>query len=115
MDTAYRKLNLEFKNSLFLLTQIISVNSRQIIVDGGMKSISVDQAAPVFRDYPGVPLKLTEEHTSMPNPGGLKIQDRLMMIPSHCCTAINLHDFIYLIKNDKVIDRIPVTSRGKSR
>jgi len=114
MDNSYGKLNLKFKNALFLATQVISVNSRQVIVDGGMKSISVDQAAPSFRDYPGVPAKMSEEHASMSNPGGLKIGDRLLMIPGHCCTTFNLHDFLYLVRNGKVIDRIPVTSRGKS-
>ena len=114
MDTAYGALNLNFKNSLFLLTQVISVNPKKIIVDGGLKSLSTDQMAPAFKNFPGVPVNLSEEHSSIPNPGGIKTGDRLLMIPGHCCTTINLHNHINLVRNGKVVDRIPVTSRGKS-
>jgi len=27
---------------------------------------------------------------------------------------LDLHDFLYLIRKDKVINRVPITSRGKS-
>jgi len=57
---------------------------------------------------------MSEEHASIPNPGGLKVGDRLLLIPGHCCTTFNLHNFLYLVKNGKVINRVPVTSRGKS-
>ena len=114
MDTAYGALNLNFKSSLFVLTQVLSVSPVSVVVDGGMKTISSDQKMPAFRDYPNATVNLSEEHSTIPNPGGLKVGDRLMMIPGHCCTTINLHDYIYLYRGNKVVDRIPVTSRGKS-
>ena len=114
MDAAYNALKLKFKSALFLLTQVISINSNWVIVDGGMKSISVDQYKPVFRDYPDLPVRVSEEHSKMPNPGGVKMGDRLMMIPGHCCTTFNLHNYCYLVHNGKVVDRIPIISRGKS-
>ena len=114
MDVAYNALNLKFKSAAFVLTQVISINPNWVIVDGGMKSISLDQYKPIFRDYPNLPVKMSEEHSKIPNPGGVKIGDRLMMIPGHCCTTFNLHDYFYLVRDGKVMDRIPVTSRGKS-
>ena len=114
MDSSYGKMQLVFKNALFLLTQVISINPKRVVVDGGMKSISVDQAMPFFREYPGIPVKLSEEHATMPNPGGIEMGNRLLLIPGHCCTTVNLHDFIYLVRNGKVVDRVSVISRGKS-
>ena len=116
MDTAYNAVGLRYENSLFVLTQVMS-KGEFIVTDAGLKTISKDQTPPVFKDYPDRKVTLSEEHGRIPAEGldDVKIGDKLLMIPSHCCTTINLHDHIYLLKNDgKVIDRICVTSRGKS-
>lgn len=116
MDKAYSLLNLQFRNALFLLTQVISVVGRERIVTcGGMKSISVDQTTPAFEDFPDIPVKLSEEHSTIPHvPDGVKVGDRLRMIPGHCCTTMNLHNHLYLVRGDKVVDRREIVSRGKS-
>lgn len=114
MDTAYNMLQLKFENSLFVLTQVMGKNEF-IITDAGLKSISVDQRPPVFRDYPNLTVKLSEEHCRIPAEGlDISIGEKLLMIPSHCCTTMNLYEHLYLVRNGKVIDRIPITGRGKS-
>ncbi len=114
MDVAYNALDLSFENSLFVLTSIISINNGRIITDCGLKSLSTDQKAPRLREYPAAPLKLSEEHCSFPEEGKHRINDRLHVIPGHCCTTVNLHDHIYFVRQGRVTDRVPVTSRGKS-
>lgn len=39
----------------------------------------------------------------------------MLLIPGHCCSTVNLHDKIYLVDGDTVIDRIAVTARGVGR
>ena len=115
MDTAYYALKTNFKNSLFLLVQAISVNKDSIIFDAGAKSLSLDQNSPVFNNYPTASVGFSEEHCSIPNiDTKIQLGDKLLMIPGHCCTTINLHDYIYFVRNEKVIDRVTVRSRGKS-
>ncbi len=116
MDKAYADLALDFKNALFLLTQVISiVGNERIIVCGGMKSISVDQKLPVFAEYPDIPVSLSEEHCTLPHvPDGIRVGDYLRLIPGHCCTTVNLHSHMYLVRGDKVVDRREIISRGKS-
>lgn len=114
MDNAYNALNLNFKNLLFLLSQVISVTEAAIIVDVGLITLSTDQSPPSFKDYPEAAAKLSEEHISIPNNGCVNVGDKLMLIPGHCCTTVNLHDYIYLTRVGKVVRREPVTSRGKS-
>lgn len=116
MDAAYNALNLEFENSLFALTTVMSVSGGQIIADCGLKAMSVDQRPPRLRERPMAELVFSEEHCQFA--GGeneYAIGDRLHVIPSHCCTTVNLYDYIYLVRGGKVEDRIPVVSRGKSR
>lgn len=115
MDMAYRELGLKFENSLFVLSTVISKSGDTTIMDAGRKSVSVDQATPEIKEFPGIGLKLSEEHSCTLKTGlDTKIGEKYCLIPGHCCTTINLHDWIYLVRGGKVVDKVPVTSRGKS-
>jgi len=115
MDAAYNSLELDFKNSLFVLTTVISRNSELIVVDAGKKSVSVDQALPVFKEFPQLPVDMSEEHVAVSvRDHDIALGHKLMLIPGHCCTTVNLYSHIYLVRDDRIVDRIPVTSRGKS-
>ncbi|NLT58739.1 MAG: DSD1 family PLP-dependent enzyme [Clostridiales bacterium] len=115
MDTAYNALNLAFSNSLFVLATVIRLGGGLLVTDAGLKSVSVDQRPPVFREYPDLPIRFSEEHSTLvADRFSHAVGDRLCMVPSHCCTTVNLHDFFYFVRGDRVVDRVPVTSRGKS-
>lgn len=115
MDAAYNSLNLRFKNSLFILATVISTKSNLIVTDAGMKSIAIDQTKPVLREFPYLPVDMSEEHSAVAIKNHhFAVGDKLLMIPGHCCTTVNLHNHIYLVRNGRVIDKVPVTSRGKS-
>lgn len=114
MDVAYNALNLSFENSLFILTSVLSVNGGRIIADCGMKSVSSDQKMPQVREYPSASVKLSEEHCTLQAESNLGVNARLHLIPGHCCTTVNLHDWIHFVRKGKVVDRVPVTSRGKA-
>lgn len=115
LDTAYGNLGLGFKNALFMLSTVVSADAGKVICDAGLKSFGVDQGNPVFVDYPRVPAKMSEEHSAVYCANNAKPGDKLRLIPGHCCTTVNLCDALYFIRGDKVVDKIPVTSRGKSR
>ncbi|GHT91970.1 alanine racemase [Spirochaetia bacterium] len=115
MDTSYARLNLPFKNALFVLTQIVSVNPVSMVMDAGVKSLSTDQTMPVLASYPDVAVKLSEEHATISRPVNCPAAgEKLLMIPGHCCTTVNQYDQLYLVKGNKVMDRVLITSRGKS-
>lgn len=114
MDRAYRDLDLCFRNALFLLTTVVSVKHDRIVTDGGTKSLGMDQGNPVFVGFEDVPVQMSEEHAQCTVPEhGLKLNDKLRMIPGHCCTTVNLHDRIYVVDGGEVVDVWPVISRGK--
>ena len=116
MDRAYREVGVSFAHALFLLTTVISTKPARIVTDGGMKSLGMDQGGPIFVGYEGLPVSMSEEHGQVEAPGHTaKVGDRLLYIPGHCCTTVNLHDRIYVTDGDDVVDIWPVTSRGKSQ
>lgn len=115
MDAAYNLLNLPFENSLFVLSTVMSANQYIVVADAGRKSVSIDQQMPVFRESPHAQLRISEEHSAaLAAECPAAVGDKVHIIPGHCCTTVNLHDWLYLTRQGKVIDKVPVISRGKS-
>jgi 3-hydroxy-D-aspartate aldolase len=117
-----------FKPSLTVLTQIISTNfDDRVVTDAGVKVMSGgDRRAdpPVLVKVDGEPLEfegvgLSEEHGTIRFKEGSEARKRLRwgqkleFVPSHCCTTVNQHDEIVVVKDGKVAAVWPVTARGK--
>ena len=116
MDSTYRDLDLPFQNSLFILATVVSVNDKITVVDAGVKSCGVDQGMPACVGFTASEIVASEEHFQLHNPSKkFKIGDKVLLIPGHCCSTVNLYDKIYMVKDGRVIDRISVTARGCSR
>ena len=116
MDATYRTLSLPFQNSLFLLTTVVSKRDGLTVVDAGVKTCGIDQGMPAICEGTVREIVASEEHFQLHGyTGKEKVGDKLLLIPAHCCSTVNLHDKIYLVDGDKIIDRISVTARGIGR
>ena len=112
MDSTYKELNLPFKNSLFILTTVVSKNDKLTVVDAGVKTCGVDQGMPKILDNDADLIVASEEHFQLHNlKNSVNIGDKILLIPAHCCSTVNLHDKIYVVDDGKVVDRILVTAR----
>lgn len=119
MDSTYHKIRPEFECALTLLTTVISVpNSQRAILDAGRKSVSQDFGLPEVSGIEGIRFrKLSEEHGILESTGPrirLKPGDKIEVIPSHCCTTINLHDKVYGIRDDGVEAIWDIAGRGRA-
>lgn len=122
MDSTYGKLNnLPFRQSLFLMATVCSKRDGLTVLDAGVKSLGVEQDDPWLVKLDGTPIEcertsVNEEHLKIFNPKtDLAIGEKVLIIPGHCCSTVNLHNNIYLFRGDKVVDRIAVSARGCSR
>ena len=116
MDGAYGALGLDFKNALFILSDVMSVKKDRIITDAGLKSMGTDQGNPELLGHPGAEIDLSEEHTRFTVPDHkYKVGDKVFLIPSHGCTTVNLYDKIYLVRANEITGVLEVSSRGKSQ
>jgi len=117
-----------FKPSLTVLTQIISTNfDDRVVTDAGLKVMSGGDRRsdpPVLVKVDGEPLEfegvgLSEEHGTIrfkegsEARKGLRWGQKLEFVPSHCCTTVNQHDEIVVVKDGRVAAVWPVTARGK--
>lgn len=113
MDSTYRELELPFENSLFIITTVVSVSDNITVVDAGVKSCGVDQGMPECVGFTVSHIVASEEHLQLHMPSKkFNVGDKILLIPGHCCSTVNLHDKIYFVKDGKVTDRVAVTARG---
>ena len=116
MDATYRDLDVPFRNSLFVLATVVSVKEGLVVVDAGVKSCGVDQGMPVPVGFSCSSVTASEEHFQIKDPSvAFRLGDRILLIPGHCCSTVNLYDKLYFVKNGRVTRRVAVTARGCSR
>jgi D-serine deaminase-like pyridoxal phosphate-dependent protein len=105
-----------------LATVVSTAKPGQVIIDGGSKTFSSDRLSTgddaYFGRVVGYDLarfhKMNEEHGFVEIADhALQVGDRLRVIPNHVCVAVNLHEYVYGIRGDEVIEMWRVEGRGK--
>src|ERR687889_1989214 len=108
---------------------VVSRPTRDLaVIDGGSKTFATDVAPgaePLNLEgyghvvgYPRAVLeRLTEEHGMLwvDEDCDLEVGDTLQIIPNHICSTVNLHDEVYLVGEDGVVEQTRVAARGKVR
>lgn len=113
MDSTYAELDIPFENSLYLLTTVLSVRDGLAIVDAGVKSCGVDQGMPRIYGGGAREISACEEHFQIFDPERqYRVGEKILLIPAHCCSTVNLHDKLYMTREGKVCSRISVSARG---
>jgi len=118
MDSTYSKLEgFNFKCALTVLATVISRPvPHRIITNVGLKAITKELGMPLVKDVEDVRLfHLSEEHgwIEVDPKCNLKVGDKIELIPSHCCTTVNLHERYYGLRDDTVEVIWPITARGR--
>ena len=115
-DHSFEGMGIPFRQSLFVLTTVLSVKADRVVVDCGVKSLSMDQEPPYFPAFPEAELVFSEEHTTiLTENSDLLPGDMLMMIPGHCCTTVNTFDRFHVMNGEEILHVWPITSRGKAQ
>jgi D-serine deaminase-like pyridoxal phosphate-dependent protein len=110
----------DFRNSLTVVTTVVSRPAAFAIVDGGYKAFSTDRPfTPRAVGIEGVTYEWAgDEHGRLFLSGDaskLKVGDRVEFIPPHIDPTVNLYDNIYALRGDRVEAVWPIAARGKSQ
>ncbi len=116
--------NVYFKASLSVLTQIIGSNfPDRVVTDAGLKVMSEGFGPPLVRVNGEIikceEVRLSEEHGTVRFKQGsaerkmFKWGQKIEFMPSHCCTCVNQHDNIFVVKDGRLAAVWPITARGK--
>ena len=116
MDTAYAKLDIPFEQAFSVLGTLLSrPRPDQCAADCGHKACSQDHGNPDVKGVEGAAVMfLSDEHAtiSLPEDSKIAVGDRIELWPSHIDPTINLHDVMYAIEGDEVVDVWPIAARG---
>ncbi len=116
MDSDYGRLDLPFEQAFWVLGTVISrPDPSRCVADCGHKAMTKDHGLPDVRGIDGASVvALNDEHATiaLPADASLAVGDRVYLRPSHTDPTINLHDVLYVIDGDRVVDVWPVAARG---
>ncbi len=116
MDTAYAKLDIPFELAFSVLGTVLSRPKPDLCVaDSGHKACTMDHGNPSVKGIEGASvLFLSDEHATitLPADSRLAVGDRIELWPSHIDPTINLHDVLFVVDGDSVVDVWPIVARG---
>ncbi len=116
MDTAYAKLDIPFAQAFSILSTVLSrPRPDQCATDAGLKACAVDHGNPSVKGIDGANvLFLSDEHASiaLPAESAIRPGDQIELWPSHIDPTINLHDALFAVDGDDVVELWPVAARG---
>lgn len=123
MDSTYHNVEgvgEKFGNSLSVLSTVVSrPDNNRIVVDTGLKVLTKEFGIPQPIGFSGIEMiGLSEEHGKMQITDenvSLQPGDKLEILPTHCCTTVNLHDRYFGIRDDMVETIWNITARGRSQ
>lgn len=115
------------RNAATILTTVISrPTSERVITDVGAKGITAQTRSKGFcatrglgliKGWPDVEIfDVYDEHAIIYNQAfrdGVRVGDKVEIIPNHICPVVNLHEKAYLVSQGEVVDVIDVACRGK--
>jgi D-threonine aldolase len=119
MDTAYGAVaDLPFGQALFVLGTVISRTAPAdgipgwAVVDVGLKSLGMDHGNPAVPA--GTVWFCSDEHvTWQPDDfDAVELGDRVRVVPAHVDPTIALHERMWLVHGDDVLDELQVDLRG---
>ena len=82
------------------------------MVDVGLKALSLDHGLP--RIEGGEVWFCSDEHTTLRAPDGAlpAVGDLVRVLPAHVDPTVALHEAMYLVDGDRVLEEWPVDMRG---
>jgi D-serine deaminase-like pyridoxal phosphate-dependent protein len=107
-----------------VLTTVVSAGATgRAIIDAGSKALTADPLESGEHKYHGyiqghphlILEGLSEEHghVKVTDASSITVGERLRVIPNHICPCINLHDGVYIVSGETVVDQWKVAARGK--
>lgn len=110
----------EFEPSLFVLTEVMSYPTEdRIVVDAGLKALSVDSGLPLVWHRDGMEyVSASDEHGVIritAATSSIALGNKIKLLPGHCDPTVNMYDWYVIVRNHRVEDLWPITARGPGR
>jgi D-serine deaminase-like pyridoxal phosphate-dependent protein len=115
MEADLGGLPLPFVPACAVVATVISRTGDRAVLDAGRKSIACDYGPPAPLLDGAALESIHEEHTTLRLDGAApSLGDRVELRPGHVRLTFNLHDAVWLLREDGSRERVAVGARGRS-
>lgn len=115
MEPDITDLGLPFHCAVWVSGTVISRRPGRVVLDVGRRSIGTDHGLPIPEPPDATVVAVNDEHTILVWEGPLpELGSEVRLRPTQNRTTFNLHEIVYLVRNDQVIDVLPILARGRS-
>ena len=105
--------------ALVVASTVVSVHADRIVLDAGAKALTLNVPHAGVIGEPDMDYNAGSDEfgwlTFKEARKAWKMGDRMELVVPHCDPVVNLYDFIYGIRNDRVESVWPITARGHSQ
>ena len=124
MDTYYSTLGLPFRQALSILGTVISAHEKWVVADVGLKSLGMDHGNPSIAGckvwfcsdehitFATEKVEAAAHGVSNVRAAQPQVGSRVRVIPAHVDPTMAMHDHLWLVRGDEVLDRWPIDLRG---
>jgi D-serine deaminase-like pyridoxal phosphate-dependent protein len=98
---------------------VVSTHDKWAVVDVGLKSLGMDHGDPSIVDHKVwfcsdehitfATEKSADAATRTPQPA---VGTRVRIVPAHVDPTMAMHEHLWLVRGDEVLDRLPIDLRG---
>ena len=115
MEPELLVMDLPFRCAVTIRGTVISRHPGRAVLDIGRRVVGLENGPPVPAGFTASRVAVNDEHTILalddPVPA---LGSQLDLVPGQIRTTSNLHDWIWVSRGGEIIDRWPVTARGRS-
>ena len=110
-DSQYQRLDLPFRQAIFLECSILSQGDGYVVANAGLKALGMDHGNPLWPE--GQVLFCSDEHiTLVPSPAqAVELDQRIRLVPAHLDPTVARHETMWLVDGTEVVDEFPVDLR----
>ncbi|MCB1001479.1 MAG: alanine racemase [Ilumatobacteraceae bacterium] len=109
MDSHYAARGHPFGLACHVLGTVVSVSSRHAVADVGLKAMGMDHGNPTTGA--GAVWFLSDEHVTFAPTRPVAVGERVAFVPAHIDPTLAMHEAIWLVRGDEVLDRWPIDLR----
>jgi D-serine deaminase-like pyridoxal phosphate-dependent protein len=115
MDSQYQRLGMPFRQALTVIGTVIAAPGDWLVADVGLKALAMDHGNPTITAASA--WFFSDEHvTFAPDADGplaaSRAGDRVRVVPAHVDPTLALHERLYVVEGDAVVDTWPIDLRG---
>ena len=114
MEPQLLGMELPFRCAAFVRGTVISRHPGRAVLDIGRRVVGLEYGPPVPSGFVATSIAVNDEHTILGLTDIPELGSQLDLVPGQIRTTFNLHDHVWLVRGGAIVDRWPVSARGRS-